>query len=313
VGLWETLTSALRRVRIRLGDEAWAAVQPMISKLHAGTRRFTQWRGHRADALSYAGASLRASWRGASGRRRATVGVLAVLPIAMASGVTAMLLPAGGDPQAGPAHERTASDAPSKQKDANAPTAGPRATRYERAAQATGGADAASAAQDVAVAPDPAAASEGSRLAGGRRAGDGSGAGSRDGGGGGDSGDSPAHGDDRSDAVERRTSAAPAPPTRAHTRRVPAGGGGERFGPSPGPPAAKPPAPQAQAPAVAPAPAAPPVTETAPQETPAEADVEEDSDSNEGGGSGQSDRRGPPPDHGGGNDKDEDVEEDKDP
>jgi hypothetical protein len=299
VGLWETLTSALRRVRIRLGDEAWAAVEPAISKLHAGSRGFTQWRRHRADALSYAGASLRASWQGASARRRATVGVLAVLPIAMAFGVTAMLLPTGGAPQAGPAQERTSADAPSRQKDASARTAGPRATRSERAAQATGGADAASAAQGVAVAPGPAAASEGSRLAGGRRGGDGPGAGSRDGGGSGVSGDSPAHGDDRSDGVERRTSAAPAPPTRAHTRRVPAGGGDERFGPSPGPPAAKPPAPQAQAPA------APPVTETAPQATPPEADVEGDSESNEGGGLGQSDGRGPPPDHGGGNDKDE--------
>jgi hypothetical protein len=315
--LWETLTSAFRRMRIRIGDAGWAAVQPARSKLHAGYFRATCWRLRRADELRYAAASLRASWHAASGRRRAAVGVLAVLPFAMASGVTAIVLPTGGDPRAGaPAQERTAADAPAKQNDAGPAPVGPRATRYERAAQATGGAYAASAAEGVAAAPAPAAASEGSGLAGGRRGGDGpradSGGGGAGGGdsGGGDSGDSPAQGNDRSDGVERRTSAAPAPPTRTHTRRLPAGGGEERFRQSPSPPAAKPPAPQAQAPAAPPVTAVPPVTETAPQETPPETGVEEDSDSDKDGGAGPSERRGPPPDRGGGNDKDEDEEVD---
>jgi hypothetical protein len=314
--LWETLTSAFRRMRIRIGDAGWAAVQPARSKLHAGYFRVTCWRLRRADELRYTAASLRASWHGASGRRRAAVGVLAVLPFAMASGVTAIVLPAGGDPRAGaPVQERTAADAPAKQ-DASPATAGPRATRYERAAQATSGVYAASAAEGVGAAPAPAAASDGSGLAGERRGGDGPRAGSGGGGfgggdsGGGDSGDSPAQGDDRSDGVERRTSAAPAPPTRTHTRRLPAGGGEERFRQSPSPPAAKPPAPQAQAPAAPPAPATPPVTETAPQETPPETDVQKDSDSDKDGGAGPSERRGPPPDRGGGSDKDEDEDVD---
>jgi hypothetical protein len=315
--LREMLTSAFRRMRIRIGDAGWAAVQPALSKLHAGYFRVTLWRLRRADELRYAVASLRASWHRASGRRRAKVGVLAVLPFAMASGVTAIVLPVGGDPRAGAAaHERTAAHAPTEQKDVSPATAGPRAKRYEREAQATGGAYAASAAQGVAAAPGSAAASEGGGLAGGRRGADGPAAGSGGGGGGGysgggdsgggDSGDSPSQGDDRSDGVERRTSGAPAPPTRTHTRRLPAGGGEERFRQSPSPPAAKPPAPQTQAPAVTPAPAAPPVTETAPQEAPPETDVEEDSDND--GGSGPSERWGPPPDRGGGNDKDEDVD-----
>lgn len=303
---WETLFSTLRRMRLWAGDAGWAAVQPARSKLHAGHLSFTCWRRRRTDALWYAGASVRASWQAASGRRRATVGVLAVLPLAMASGVTTMLLSSGGDPRAGRAQARTAADAPSKQTDTSAATASPRATRYERAAHATGGADAATAAEGVVVAPDPAAASQGSDLVGGRSAGDGPGAGGWGGGGGGDSGDSPGHGDDRSDGVERRTSAAPAPPTRAQTRRVPAGGGDERFRPSPSPPAAKPPAPQAQAPAAPPAPADPPVTETAPQVTRPEAALEEERDSDTHDGSGESDRRGPPLDRSGGNDKGED-------
>jgi hypothetical protein len=304
--LWEILIGGLRRRRIRIGDACWAAVQPALSKPQAGYWRVTHWRRRRGADLRCAAASLRASWQGASGRRRATLGVLAVLPFAMASGATAILLPLDGDPRAGPAQVRTAADAPFKPDVASAATARPRATRYERTAQATSGADAATAAEGVVVAPDPAAASQGSGLAGGSRAGDGGGG---RGGGGGDSSDSPAHGDDRSDRVERRTTAAPAPRIRTYTRRGPAGGGDERFRLSPGPPAVKLSAPKAQVPGAPPAPAAPPdppVTETAPQVTPPEADLGEDSDSDEDGGPGESDPRGPPPDRGGGSDKGED-------
>jgi hypothetical protein len=318
--LWETLISTFRRMRIRMGDVGWAAVQPARSKLHAGRLRFARWRRRRAEALWYAGASVRASWQGASGRRRATVGVLAVLPFAMASGVTAMVLPAGGDPRAGaPAVERAVADAPSKQGDqkATAAAASSRAERPKPAREATRGPGAGSApvAAGPAAARDagPAAARDAGSLDGGSdhggSRGGGSGGGDSAGGHslGGDGGDSPAQERAGSRGGERHTPAAPAPPAR--TRRLPAGGSDERFRPSPGPPAAKAPAPQTEAPAVPAPEAAPPATEPAPVIEP-DADFEGDSGNDEGDGPGNSDRRGPPPDRGGGNDQDQDEDDD---
>jgi hypothetical protein len=309
VGLWERLTSAVRRIRIRirLGDEAWAAVQPVLSKLYAGYWKLTRRRRRSADALSYTAAQWRASWQAATRRRRAAVGVLAVLPFAMASGVTAMVLPAGGEPRAGPAQERKAADAPAKQDDlgATTATASSRAERPNPARAAPRGAGSGSAAEGAAVTPDPAASSDVGSLDGGSGGGDSPGGHSGAGGG----GDSPGHERSGSRGVERRTSAAPSPPARTPSGRALVGGDGQRSAPSP--PAAKAPAPQSGAPA-APAPtAAPPVTEPAPEVPEPDVDLEEDSDSSKGDGPGNSDRRGPPADRGGGGeykDDDEDVD-----
>jgi hypothetical protein len=306
------LISAFRRMRIRMGDAGWAAVQPARSKLHAGSRRLMRWRRRRADALWYWAASLRVSWQRATRRRRAAVGVLAVLPIAMASGVTAMLLPAGGDPRAGPSQERTAGESRPKQKDVKPATASARGERPKPGRAATGstgaGTAAVTAAQGLAVTPGPAASEDGSGVTGGRPGGESPGGGSW----GGDAGDSPARGPDRSRGVERRTSPAPAPPTRTPAPRVPAGRDGKRSAPSPGPPAAQPPAPRSQAPAAPPASTGAPVTEPAPPVTEPDADFEEerpgdgDGDRDGGHGPGRGEGPQPPPDRGGGNDEDHD-------
>jgi hypothetical protein len=314
-GLWVRLARWLRHLTQRVSDRWWALTEPAGNRLLAGRRRFMIWRRSFGDGLWVAWDATREKWRRATHRRRATVAALAVLPIAMVAAVTAMLLPAGGDPQALPAQVRMGADAPPEQKDLK-PVSSTTDARPDSGREPAGKA---AARQDGSTSDAPAAAVAGVQAS----AGDG---GDQDGGGdygGGQSGaglglggdDSPASDDTGSPGGERQTSAPPAPSPRSSPRREPAGDDDQRPAPRPAPPAPAPKstAPQADVPAPPPPPPPPPpapplVTEQTSPVTEPDTGSDQNSDTSESDGPGNGQGNGPPPGRGHGHGGDDDDE-----